>query len=62
MAYEDRLKPWVVVLLLPNMQRIDVARFHAFSDAEGHTQTLRQLDPSKRYEVMFEPPPAANSI
>ena len=40
MAYHSRLKPWVVVLLLPKMQRIDVARFHSFSDADGHAQVL----------------------
>jgi hypothetical protein len=56
MAYHSRLKPWVVVLLLPKMQRIDVARFHSFSDADGHAQVLRRLQPDREYVVMFEPP------
>ena len=56
MAYHSRLKPWVVVLLLPKMQRLDVARFHSFSDTDGHAQVLRRLQPDREYVVMFEPP------
>lgn len=55
-SYEERLKPWVVVLLLSKLRRVDVARFHSFSDAEGHAQILRQIDPEHRYIVVFVPP------
>jgi hypothetical protein len=54
-SYHDRLKPWVVVLLLPQMQRVDVARFHRLVDAEGHAQILRQLSPDRQYQVLFDP-------
>lgn len=54
MTYERRIKRWIVVRLLPNLQHIDVGRFYKFSDAEGYMQTLRRLDPTSRYEVMFE--------
>lgn len=54
MTYGDRLKRWVVVLLLPKMQRVDIARFYKYSDAEGHAQTLRRLNPIAHYEVMFD--------
>ncbi|WP_416666207.1 hypothetical protein [Egbenema bharatensis] len=55
MTYGDRLRRWVVVRLLPKMQRVDVARFYHCSDAEGYVQVLRQLDPEHQYEVMFDP-------
>jgi hypothetical protein len=56
MTYERRLKRWVVVRLSPNLQHLDLARFYKFSDAEGYKQVLQRLDPSGRYEVMFEQP------
>lgn len=46
MTYGDRLKRWVVVLLLPKMQRVEVMRFYKYSDAEGHAQILRQMNPT----------------
>ncbi|HEY9657941.1 MAG TPA: hypothetical protein V6C65_05710 [Allocoleopsis sp.] len=55
MTYGDRLKRWVVVLLLPKMQRLDVARFHKASDAEGYAQVLRRINPDRTYTVMFDP-------
>lgn len=60
MTYEAQLKRWVVVLLLPNLQRVDVARFCKCSDAEGHAQILRRMNPNQTYEVMFDPWDAKN--
>ncbi len=40
MTYSKRLSPWVIVRLLPNMQRIVVGRFRTRSDAEGHLQVF----------------------
>jgi hypothetical protein len=37
------------------MQRIDVARFYQYSDAQGYAQILRQLDPAAQLVVMFDP-------
>lgn len=55
MPYKDRLKRWVVVRLLPEMQRIDVERFYSYSDADGYIQTLRRLDPTAELLIMFDP-------
>lgn len=55
MTYENRLKRWVVVRLLPDMRRIDVIRFYKYSDAEGHAQVLRQMNPGAEYVVVFDP-------
>jgi hypothetical protein len=54
MTYERRIKRWVVVRMLPNLQHVDVARFYKFSDAEGYAQVMRQIDRQARYEVMFD--------
>ena len=55
MTYRGRLHHWVVVRLLPNFQHVDMARFYKFSDAEGYLKTVRQLHPSDRFELMFDP-------
>jgi len=52
--YRDRLKYWAVVRLLPNMQRITVARFRSRSDADGHQQFLTHQLPNARFLVMFD--------
>ena len=52
--YRDRLKYWAVVRLLPNMQRITVARFRSRSDADGHQQFLTHHLPTARFLVMFD--------
>jgi hypothetical protein len=53
-GYKERLNNWVIVRLLPNMQRVTVARFRSRSDADGHLQCLRQLMPNARFVVMFD--------
>ena len=55
MTYGDCLrKRWVVVRLLPNMQRVDMAWFYKYSDAIGCAATMRQIDPTFRFDVMFD--------
>ncbi len=36
MTYLERLSPWCIVKLLPNMQRLVVARCRRRNDAEEH--------------------------
>ena len=55
MPYKERLNPWLVVRLLPNMQRLTVGQFRNRSDADGHLQILRRLIPNAKYVVMFNP-------
>lgn len=56
MPYRNHLNGWAVVRLLPNFQRLVVARFCSPSDAEGHCQSLRQLLPDRQFIVVFDPP------
>ncbi|PSB45695.1 hypothetical protein C7B67_21125 [filamentous cyanobacterium Phorm 6] len=55
MRYEKRIKPWIVVRLLPNLQRTVVGRFRSWSDADGHLRVLKQLLPAARLTVIFDP-------
>ena len=54
MPYKDRLNGWLVVRLLPKMQRVVVGRFRRHSDAEGHLQVLRRLMPEAQLVVVFD--------
>jgi hypothetical protein len=55
MPYKERLNPWLVVRLLPNMQRLTVGQFRNRSDADGHLQILGRLIPNAKFVVMFNP-------
>lgn len=55
MTYADRLNHWAVVRLLPNIQRVVVARFHHRSDADGYSQALQRLIPDATFVVVFDP-------
>jgi hypothetical protein len=55
MPYKQRLNSWIIVRLLPNLQRSVVARFRSWSDADGQIRILRQLLPSDRLIVVFDP-------
>lgn len=57
MAYSDHLQPWLVVRLLPNMQRVVVARFRTESDADGYCQIVRQLMPAAKFIIVFDADP-----
>ena len=54
MPYRNRLNRWIIVRLLPNMQRIVVARFYKRCDADGHLQVVRRLVPDGQFEIVFD--------
>jgi hypothetical protein len=37
MPYKQRLNSWIIVRLLPNLQRRVVGRFRSWSDADGQS-------------------------
>ncbi|HBY77515.1 MAG TPA: hypothetical protein DEG47_11075 [Cyanobacteria bacterium UBA11148] len=55
MPYKERLNPWVLVRLLPKMQRVTVAHYRSRSDADGHLHALRRLMPNAKFVVIFNP-------
>lgn len=54
--YRAVVSPWIVVHLLPNMQRVVKGRFRSASDADGHAMVLRRLIPGSTFIVVFDPP------
>ena len=53
MTYLEKLSPWCIVRLLPNMQNQIVGRFRRRSDAEAHLQVLRRLIPGVSFTLIF---------
>lgn len=53
MTYLEKLSPWCIVRLKPNMQNQIVARFRRRSDAEAHLQVLCRLIPSISFTLIF---------
>lgn len=54
MPYRERLAPWIVVRLLPNMQRVVVGRYRYRSDADGHLAILQRRIPDSEFVVVFD--------
>ncbi|MGV0024867.1 hypothetical protein [Phormidesmis priestleyi] len=50
----DFLNRWIVVRLLPKMQRIVIARFCTQIEAEDYVKVVRQLIPNDEFLVMFD--------
>lgn len=53
-AYRNRLHPWYIIQCLPNAQTEIIARFRRRNDAEAHRRTLKQLNPTALYEIIFD--------
>lgn len=62
MDYLSRLEHWAVVRLLPNCQRVVMARFRSRSDADGYTQALQRLLPNADLKVVFDPIESERSL
>ena len=55
MQYRENLHSWIVVQLLPKMQRVVRGRFRKESEADGHLRVLRRCIPEGNFIVMFDP-------
>lgn len=55
MTYLERLSPWCIVKLLPNMQRQVVGRCRRHNDAEEQLRVLHRLLPGARFVITFDP-------
>lgn len=47
--------PWCIVRLLPNMQRLTIARFHHRSNADGYLSVLQRIEPEAAFVIVFSP-------
>jgi hypothetical protein len=55
LTYRDRLHPWCIIYLLPNMQRTVVARCRSRSNAEEHLKVLNRIVSNHTYTIVFDP-------
>lgn len=53
MTYLEKLNPWCIIRLLPNMENQIVGRFRRRSDAEAHLQVLCRLIPGVSFTLIF---------
>ncbi|MEG3857590.1 hypothetical protein [Microcoleus sp. herbarium12] len=54
MTYFEKLHPWCLIRLLPNCQRIVVARFRKRNDADEHLRVLQRLVKNRTFVIIFE--------
>ncbi len=54
MNYCDRLSPWCIVQLFPDLQHREIIRFRRRNDAREHLQILQRLNREGHYEMIFD--------
>ncbi|MCC3589229.1 hypothetical protein QUA82_30045 [Microcoleus sp. F8-D3] len=54
MTYFEKLHPWCLIRLLPNCQRIVVARFRKRNDADEHLRVLQRLVKHRTFVIIFD--------
>jgi hypothetical protein len=54
MTYFEKLHPWCLIRLLPNCQRIVVARFRKRNDADAHLRVLQRLVKHRTFVIIFD--------
>jgi hypothetical protein len=54
MSYQDQLSPWMVYRQLPNLQRLEVARFRRRNDAEEYLKIVQRMAPFAQFEIVYD--------
>lgn len=54
MNHVDRLHPWCIICLQPNLQHLVLNRFQRRHAAEAHLKVLQQMMPAASYTIMFD--------
>ncbi len=54
MSYQQRLNPWVVNKLLPNLKQLTVNRFRRRNEAEAYLKALQQMQPQSEFALLFD--------
>jgi hypothetical protein len=54
MTYQQRLSPWVIHKLLPNLKQLTVNRFRRRNEAEAYMKALKQMYPHIQFALTFE--------
>ena len=54
MSYQNKLSPWVIHKMLPNLKQLPVIRFRKRNDAEAYLKMLRQMQPHATFAIAFD--------
>jgi len=54
MSYQQRLNPWVVNKLMPNLKQLTVSRFRRRNEAEAYLKALKQMQPQSNFALLFD--------
>lgn len=54
MTYQQRLTPWVIHKLLPNLSQMTISRFRRRTEAEAYLKLLKQNQPHAQFEITFD--------
>jgi hypothetical protein len=54
MSYQEKLNPWVISKLLPNMSQLTVNRFRRRNDADAYLKVLKQMNPHAKFAITFD--------
>lgn len=54
MTYQQRLNPWVVNKLLPNLKQLTVSRFRRRNEAEAYLKAMKQMQPQSTFALLFD--------
>ncbi len=51
----NKVHPWAIVRLRPDLRRVTISRFRKSSDAESYLLILRRLEPGAEFTIVFDP-------
>lgn len=54
MSYQQKLSPWVIHKMLPNLKQLAVIRFRRRNEAEAYLKVLQQMQPHARFALAFD--------
>jgi xanthine dehydrogenase molybdopterin-binding subunit B len=54
MTYQQKLSPWVIHKLLPNLKQLAVYRFRRRHDAEAYLRVLQATQPHVKFAISFD--------
>ncbi|NJP08813.1 MAG: hypothetical protein HC866_04465 [Leptolyngbyaceae cyanobacterium RU_5_1] len=54
MTYQQKLSPWVIHKLMPNLKQLIVIRFRRRNDAEAYLKMLKQMQPHSKFAIAFD--------
>ncbi|HAX88527.1 MAG TPA: hypothetical protein DCY91_20235 [Cyanobacteria bacterium UBA11370] len=54
MNYHEKLSPWTIIRLQPNLRHTIVTRFRRRGDAEGYLRALQRIMPQVQFTIVFD--------